>query len=213
MITALTYLADGISTTLAITFTSFAVGALLGIPLALGRRSQLFWLRGPATAVVEILRAVPPLVWLFIAYYIVGSDLIPLSIFQAAVAGLGLIAAAYMCEIYRASLDAIPQGQWEAAGALALPTVATYQRVVAPQAALLVIPPASTYLISLLKDSAIASVIGATDITFLAFQDARVTLQGLTVFATAAVLYLLLSVPIAAVARVSDRLVTRRLAR
>ncbi len=206
-------LAEGIGTTIAITLASFAVGAVLGFPLALARRSAHLWLRWSAGAVVEVLRAIPPLVWLFIAYYSVGVDLVPLSVFEAAVIGLGLVAAAYMCEIYRAGIEAVPRGQWEAADVLALPTVATYTRVVMPQAALLVIAPAATYLIALLKDSAIASVIGTTDITFLAFQEARVTLQGLSVFAVAAALYLLLSVPVAAIARVADRLVARRLAR
>ena len=209
----LSALAEGIGTTVAITLSSFAVGAILGFPLALGRRSPYPWLRWPAGAVVEVLRAIPPLVWLFIAYYSVGVDLIELSVFEAAVAGLGLVAAAYMCEIYRAGLESVPRGQWEAADVLALPTVATYTRVVVPQAALLVIPPAATYLIALLKDSAIASVIGTTDITFLAFQEARVTLEGLSVFAVTAVLYLLLSVPVAVVARLGDRVVARRLAR
>ncbi len=213
MIDALKALAEGIGTTLAITFASFAVGAVLGLPLALGRRSSQVWLRWLTTAIVEFLRSIPPLVWLFIAYYSVGVDLIPLSTFQAAVAGLGLVAAAYLCEIYRAAIDAVPNGQWEAASALALPSLATYRGVIAPQAALLVIPPAATFLIGLLKDSAVASVIGATDITFLAFQEARVTLEGLTVFATAAALYLVLSVPIAVVARYGDRLVSRSLVR
>jgi polar amino acid transport system permease protein len=206
-------LADGIGTTVAITLCSFAVGAVLGFPLALARRSSVLLLRWPAVAIVETLRSIPPLVWLFIAYYSVGADLLPLSTFESAVVGLGLIAAAYLCEIYRAGIDAVPQGQWEASGALAMPSVATYTRVVMPQAALLVIPPAATFLIALLKDSAVASVIGATDITFLAFQEARVTLQGLTVFALAAGLYLVLSIPVAVMARVSDRYVARRLAR
>lgn len=205
-------LAAGIGTTVAITVCSFAVGAVLGFPLALARRAPTLWVRWPATAVVEVLRAVPPLVWLFLAYYSVGVDLVPLSVFQAAVLGLGLVASAYLCEIYRAGIDSVAVGQWEAAAVLGLPTLATYARVVMPQAALLVIPPAATYLIALLKDSAVASVIGATDITFLAFQEARVTLDGLSVFAVAAAVYLVLSVPVAVVARLSDRVVARSLA-
>jgi polar amino acid transport system permease protein len=209
----ITALVQGIGTTVAITLCSFAVGAVLGLPLALARRSKVAFVRWPAGALVEVLRSIPPLVWLFIAYYSVGVDILPLSVFQSAVLGLGLIAAAYMCEIYRAGLAAVPVGQWEAAQALAMPTVATYVRVAAPQAAVLVIPPAATFLIALLKDSAVASVIGATDITFLAFQEARVTLQGLSVFSLAAALYLLLSVPVAIVARVSDHYVSRIVAR
>ena len=84
-------------------------------------------------------------------------------------------------------------------------------RVVLPQAVLLVIAPAATYAIALLKDSAVASIIGATDVTFLAFQETRQSQQGLLIFVVAAVIYLLLSIPIAAVARLSGGWIERRL--
>ncbi|MGW3608061.1 amino acid ABC transporter permease [Micromonospora sp. NPDC005161] len=201
----------GIWTTVSVTLGAFLVGAILGFPLALCRRSKQGWLHWPAVAVVEVLRAIPPLVWLFIAFYVVGQHMTSITPFQAAVGGLGLIAAAYMSEVYRAGMNAVPAGQWEAAAATSLSRLVTYRKVVLPQAALIVLPPASTYLIALLKDSAVASVVGTTDITFLAFQEARVTLDGLNVFLIAAGLYLILSVPVALVARTADRLVARRL--
>lgn len=211
MLDHLDVLADGIGTTVSLTLGAFLVGAVLGFPLALCRRSRKRLLRWPAVGIIEILRAIPPLVWLFIAFYVVGRDLTMLTPFQAAVGGLGLIAAAYMAEVYRAGIDAVPDGQWEAAFASSLGTVVTYRKVVLPQAALIVVPPAATYLIALLKDSAVASVVGTTDVTFLAFQQARVSLEGLEVFLVAAGLYLALSIPVALVARSADRLVARRL--
>jgi polar amino acid transport system permease protein len=205
-------LATGIQTTLLITAGAFLVGVVLGLPLALLRRSRNWLLRAPVIAVVEVIRAVPPIVWLFLVYYGLSSDLAQLSTFQAAVGGLGLIAAAYMSEIYRAGIEAVPDGQWEAGRALALPNLSLYRRVVFPQALVVVIPPAATYAIALLKDSAIASVIGAQDITFHAFQETQASLQGLSVFATAGLLYILLSLPIAAVARYADRALVQRMA-
>ena len=205
-------LLGGIGQTVAITVTSFVVGAILGLPLALMRRSARPVLRLPAIVVIEGVRSIPPIVWLFLAFYAVGNDLVQLSTFEAAVAGLGLIAAAYLAEIYRAGLDAVPRGQWEAANALGLPSRALYRRVVLPQAVVVVIPPAATYAIGLLKDSAIASVIGAEDITFLAFQETQATLQGLTIFLVAGVLYLILSAPIAAVARYSGQVLVQKVA-
>ncbi|GAB3073476.1 amino acid ABC transporter permease [Nocardioides zeae] len=204
-------LAGGIGTTVTLTLAAFGVGAVAGFPLALARRSSQWWLRLPALAVIEVLRAIPPLVWLFIVFYVIGADFPLMTPFQAAVAGLGLIAAAYLAEIYRAGLDAVPDGQWEAASATGIGTLTTYRKVVLPQAALIVVPPAATYLIALLKDSAVASVVGTTDITFLAFQEARVTLEGFEVFVIAAALYLALSAPVALVARTADRLISRRL--
>lgn len=165
-----------------------------------------------AIGIVEGVRSVPPIVWLFVIYYIVGTDIIRLNTFQAAIIGFALISAAYISEIYRSAIEAVPIGQWEAANALGLRSGPIYTRVILPQATLLTIPPSATYLIGLLKDSAVASVIGAADITFLSFQTARTTGQGLTVFLAAAAIYLVLSVPIAALARGSAQVIERKLA-
>jgi polar amino acid transport system permease protein len=212
MANILLVLAQGIGQTVAITTAAFALGAVLGLPLALMRRSPYRALRAPATVLIEILRSIPPIVWLFIVYYGIGTDVVRLSTFQGAVVGLGLIASAYLAEIYRAGIDAVARGQWEASNALALPRRAMYQRVILPQALVVVIPPAATFAIGLLKDSAVASVIGATDITFRAMQDTQANGHGLTVFAVAGLLYIALSLPIAAVARYTDRILAQKAA-
>jgi polar amino acid transport system permease protein len=203
-------LAGGIWTTVEITLLSLAIGATLGVPLVALRRSRHGVLRAPTIAIVEVLRAIPPIVWLFIIYYGVGSGAIRLSTLQAAVIGLGLISAAYLSEIYRAGLQALPAGQFEAARALSLPRAAALRRVILPQAIIVIIPPAATFAIGLLKDSAVASVIGATDITFLANQQTQADADGLRNFGLAAALYIVLSVPIAVVARGADRFLARR---
>lgn len=205
-------LAQGIGQTCLITATAFLIGALLGIPLALTRRSSIALVRVPATIVIELLRSIPPIVVLFVLFYGLGSGAIRLSTFQAAVLGLGVIAAAYLAEIYRAGINAVALGQWEASKALGLPRLKIYLRVILPQALVVVIPPASTFAIGLLKDSAIASIIGAHDITFQAFQEAQATLQGLTIFAIAGGLYILLSIPVAIVARWSDHTLSQKAA-
>lgn len=205
-------LAQGIGQTCLITAGAFAFGAIVGIPLALLRRSPLVWLRWPATAVIEVLRSVPPIVVLFVLFYGLGSGVIRLSTVQAAILGLGVIAAAYLAEIYRAGIDAVATGQWEASKALALPRSKTYLLVILPQALIVVIPPAATFAIGLLKDSAIASVIGTHDITFQAFQESQATLQGLTIFAIAGGLYILLSIPIAVLARWADHTLSQKAA-
>ncbi|WSQ13272.1 amino acid ABC transporter permease [Streptomyces sp. NBC_01231] len=212
MLHYLSILANGIGQTVAITVTSFVIGAVLGLPLALMRYSGPLPLRLIGGAAVETVRAIPPIVWLFIVFYGIGSGSVQLSTFEAAVIGLGIIAAAYLSEIYRAGLKAVAQGQWEAAQALGLPRLAIYRKVIFPQMLGVVIPPSATYGIGLLKDSAIASVIGATDITFYASQETQATLQGLSVFGIAALLYIALSIPIAATSRITDRKLTERLA-
>lgn len=205
-------LAAGIPQTIQITLTSFAIAAVLGIPLAIMRRSPHWLVRMPAVVVVEVLRAVPPIVWLFLIYYsLFSSDQVRLTTFQAAVIGLGLIYAAHLSEVYRAGLNAVPVGQWEATRALALPRRQAYGRVILPQALVVVVPPMATFAIALLKDSAIASVIGAADITFHAVQLTQQDLNGLANFTVAGLLYILLGLPFALLARGSDRILSRRL--
>lgn len=205
--------AQGIGQTLAITSGAFGVGAVMAVPVALVRRSPHPGLRLPATVFVEIVRAVPPIVWLFLIYYGLAQEGLPIGTTRAAIFGLGLVATAYLSEIYRAGLGAVATGQWDAADALGLPALARYRRVVFPQALVVVIPPAATYAIGLLKDSAIASVIGAQDITFHAFERTQETLEGLSIFAVTGLVYIALSLPVAAVARFTDRRLTTRLTR
>jgi polar amino acid transport system permease protein len=204
-------LAAGIWTTVSITVCSFCFGCLGGIPLMLLRRSSVGWIRWSGIGLIEFLRSIPPIVWLFIAFYAIGTDVITLSPFEAAVLGLGAIASAYMAEIYRAALDSVPVGQWEAAGALGLRTRTLYTKVISPQALVLFIPPAATYAIGLLKDSAVASVVTVNDVTFFAYQEARQSGDGLTIFLVSALIYLLLSLPVAVLARVGGDFVQQRM--
>lgn len=205
------YLAAGLGTTVQITVLSFVVGAVLAVPLVALRRHPSPALRLPALGVIEVVRAVPPIVWLFIIYYGIGAGAVLLSTLQAAVIGLGLITAAYLAEIYRAGLDAVPAGHREAVRALSIPQLAAFRRVILPQAVVIIIPPAATFAIGLLKDTAVASVIGAVDITFLANQRTQTDLNGLGNFAVAALLYIVLSLPVAVAARGADRALTRRM--
>ncbi len=204
-------LAGGVQQTVQITVSAFLLGALLALPLAFLRRSRILILRLPTIAVVEILRAVPPIVWLFIVYYGIGSGSIKLSTYQAAAIGLGLIAAAHLSEIYRAGLNAVPEGQREAVSALGIPAFASYARVIAPQAIIVVVPPMASFAIGLLKDSATASVIGAADIAFRAVQQTQQDLNGMGNFASAGALYIALGIPVALLSRAADRFLTRKL--
>jgi polar amino acid transport system permease protein len=211
MIEILQTLLKGVGTTISITLVSFLIGAALAIPLVLMRRSNNRVLHYIALVFVEVVRAIPPIVWLFLIYYGISIGRFKFSTYSAAVIGFGIIAAAFLSEVYRAALKSVPTGQWEAAGALALRQRTIYRQVVLPQAVLLAVPPAATYAIGLLKDSAIASVIGANDVTFYAFQEARTTNQGLTIFIVSGAIYLLLSVPVAAVARLGGAWLERKL--
>lgn len=204
-------ISQGILNTLLITFAAFAVGAVLGLPVALARAARGRPIRVLGVTFVEVLRGIPPIAWLFIAYYGLAQFDVRIDSMVAAIAGLGVISAAYLAEIYRAGLRAVPQGQWEAGRAVGLTEAGMYRSVIAPQAIATVFPPAATYAIGLLKDSAIASVIGAREVTALALGEQQQSYEGLSVFLAAALVYLALSLPLGGMSRWVDALLTRRL--
>jgi polar amino acid transport system permease protein len=204
--------ASGITWTLAVTASAFALGAVLGLPLCAMRMSRSTLLRLVALGYIIVFRSVPPLLWVFVFFFGLGSGYVPVSAFQGVVLGLGLITAANMAEIYRGALSAIHFGQWEASTALALPSYSTYLDIIAPQLLRVSLPASAGYAVGLLKDSAIASTIGVADITFNANYIARMTYQGLTVFSIAALLYIMISLPIAALARLADKKLRARVA-
>lgn len=194
-------LVHGIQYTLQITFAAFLIGLLLAAPITALRRSRLLPLRALGTGYVELLRAVPPLPWLFLVFFGLPEFGITMEPVDAGIVVFGLISAAYLSEIYRSGFRAVPIGQTEASEALGLNKTVTYLRVLIPQAVRTMIPLAIAYLIGLLKDSAVASVIGVQDISALAVVENQRTAQGLEVFISAAVLYLALSVPVAIAGR------------
>ncbi|MBH0119179.1 amino acid ABC transporter permease [Rhodococcus sp. HM1] len=198
-------LVGGIPLTLELTVASFAIGAVVGVPLVLARRSQFRLTRGLAVMIIDLARGIPMITWLFLIYFALPQAGIRFSQFAAAVLGLGLLTAAMMAEIYRAGIAAVPKGQWEAGRTLGLSERRLFLDVAVPQAARVAIPPTATLLIGLLKDTAIASTLGVAEITYRAQIAAQNTYKGLTIFALAAGLYIVLSLPVAALSRWLDR--------
>lgn len=199
--------------TLALTATSFAIGSLLAIPLCRLRIARHPVARHAAGALILSLRSIPPIVWLFIIFFGLGSELISLSPFTSAVIGLGLITAANVAEIYRGALKAVPAGQFEAARALGLPALWQYSDVLIPQLFRLVVPTLATYAIGLLKDTAVASTIGVHDLAFSAYRVSQETFRGIEVYAAFGLMYFLISVAIAYLTRGLDKQLRARISR
>jgi len=206
-------LISGLPWTLAVTAGAFAMGALLGLPVMLAEESTCAPLRLIARAYVNLVRAVPPIVWLFIVYFGVGSELLRLTPFGAALIGLGLISSAHLAEIYRGGMISIGKGQREAAAALNLGPVYSFIDIMAPQAIRVALPPSAGYAIGLLKDSAISSAIGVPELTERANEVAQATLSGLPVYITLAAIYIVMSLPIAWLARTVDAQLRAKVAR
>jgi polar amino acid transport system permease protein len=189
-------LLQGIQYTILITAVSFTIGAVIAVFVTAARRSALAPLRWLGTAYVEVLRGIPPLPWLFLGFFALPMLGITLDPVEAGIAVFSLIAGAYLTEVYRSGFRAVPPGQIEASQALGLKRFQMYSKVLVPQALRAILPGSVAYLIGLLKDSALVSVIGVHDITAIALVENRQSGAGLAVFISAAALYLLMSIPI-----------------
>lgn len=194
----------GVPLTLYIAASSFLIGAVVAVPLVLALRSKVTVLRVIVRGLVDLLRGVPIVVWLFILYYGISIGTFRFDSVSAAIVGLGLIAAAYLAEVYRGAILSIPEGQWEASNALGFSRVSTFSLIIAPQALRVALPSATTFGIALLKDSSIASVIGVTEIVFLTQAEARSNQSGLEMYIIAAVVYIALSFPLGLLSRWLD---------
>ncbi|TIC85637.1 amino acid ABC transporter permease [Nocardioides sp. GY 10127] len=189
--------------TVEITLAAMGIGMVLGVLVVVARRSRFRVLRAVAVVWTDVVRGVPPLVWLMLVFLGIGL----FTALGTAIIVFGLVASAYCAEIYRSGLEAVPRGQTEALAALAVPARTGQLRVVAPQAAVIAAPAVLSYAIGLVKDSSLASVIGVAELTFVANRAANRTGDGITPFVTVGVLYLLFSLLLA----VAGKLGTQRL--
>lgn len=207
------YILAGLPLSIALTGLSLLFGAIVGFPLMLAAQSRFTPLRLLTVGIISFVRSVPPILWLFLIFFGLGSGLITLSAFSAAVVAFGLIAAVNMAEIYRGGMIAIHHGQYEAATALNFGTFRLYTDILIPQMVRVSIPSAATYAIGLMKDSAIASTIGVTELAFRGNQVSLQTYRGLEVYAVVGLLYILLSLPVAALSREAERRLRAKVSR
>ena len=150
--------------TIEATFLGFAIAAVLGLVLAILRRSRNPWVSTITTGFVEFIRSTPVLIQIFFVFFVFPQFGIVIPAFAAGVMALGLHYAAYCSEVYRAGLDAIPRGQWEAARALNLSPYRTYFGVIIPQAIPPVVPALGNYLIGMFKETPLLSAIAVVEL-------------------------------------------------
>lgn len=203
----------GMIWTVVVSGGAILIGLVLGLPIALMRRSNLAPVRLLARSFVEIIRGIPGIVLLFIVFYGIGADLVRLTPLTAAVMTLGIMSAVTMSEIYRSAFMSISRGQAEAAKAIGLSRMDTLRMVLLPQAIRVAIPSLATICIGVLKDSAVASTVGVQDITALAVIQTNRTMDGITIYAAAALLYIGLSAPLAIASRWLHASLSKRIVR
>jgi polar amino acid transport system permease protein len=203
----------GIALTLFLWLLAFSFALAVGLALALARASARTWLSWPAGAYVEVFRNTPVLVQLIWFYYafpvLTGVQMSP---FTAALIGLSLNTSAYMSEIYRAGLQSIARGQWEAGRALGMRGRQALVRIVLPQAVRRMIPAFTNRGVELAKMTSIASVLAVHELMYEAKLLSTQTFLPLETFTVVAVIYLLLIYPGTLAASLLERRLSRRYA-
>lgn len=187
------FILGGVVTTLWLTCTSLIAGLILGFIVALARRSKLRVLRGIGWVYIWIFRGTPLLVQLIVIYTALPQLGIRFSVVEAALIGLALNEAAYLAEIIRSGIEAVPEGQSRAARALGMTEHQILRYIVIPQAFKIIIPPLGNSVNGLLKTTSVTSVISMEELlrrTQVLIQEKFMVLE---LFAVAAIYYLLLT--------------------
>jgi polar amino acid transport system permease protein len=183
----------GLIVTLEAAAAGFAIALVLGLVLALLRRSRVRAIAWATAAAIEFIRDTPLLVQLFFLYYVLPAYGIVLPAFLTGAMALGLQYSAYTSEVYRAGLEAVPRGQWEAAIALNLSRARTYRDIIVPQAIPRVVPALGNYLVSMLKETPVLSVVTVVDMVNLANLIGDRTFEYLVPLSLVGLIFLLLT--------------------
>lgn len=196
---------EGLAMTTFLTFVVILLAGVLAIPIALARLSDTRWIRWPADFYVEFIRATPLILQLIYIYYVLPSAGIRLEPVTAAIIGLTINYSAFMSEVYRSGIQAVPKSQYEAARSLGLKPSVTFIKVVFPQAFRIVVPALGNYLIALFKDTALASVVTVQELMFSGQIIAARNYQYFTVYTVTAILYFAVGYPAALIVRRLER--------
>ncbi len=178
-----------ITATIPLTIISFAIGLVIALGVALARLSSNMVLSNIARFYISIIRGTPLLVQLFIVFFALPEFGVKIDPFPAAVIAFSLNVGGYAAEIIRSAIQSIPKGQWEAAETIGLSYVGALRRIILPQATRVAVPPLSNTLISLVKDTSLASTILVTELLRQAQIVAAPTFEFFALYGTAAVYY------------------------
>jgi polar amino acid transport system permease protein len=187
--------------TLLLTVLSLVLGGLFGFVVAIARTSRLAPLRWLAAGWIGLVQGIPVLILLFLAYYglsMLGFDLPPI---VAASISMAFYASAYLGEIWRGCIQAVPWQQWEASTALAFSRPQQYRYVILPQAMRIAVAPTVGFIVQLVKNTSIVSIIGVIELARAGNLVNNATFQPFKVFGTVALIYFAICWPISLLAR------------
>lgn len=202
----LMFLAVGALWTVGLSAIAFLGGGALGFVLALSRIAPLRWLRHLARTYIQLVQGTPLLVLLFLIYF--GLPLCGLTSVPAIVAagiGLTLYSSAFLAEIWRGCLEAVPRPQWEAAECMGLSRSQRMLMVILPQAVRIAIPPTVGFLVQIVKNTSLASVVGFVELALAGKLINNSIFEPFPIFATVALFYLAICFPLSAWSRYLER--------
>ncbi len=203
-------LLDGLLVTVQATLMGITLAMVLGLFLAILRRSEYRIISWPTAWVVEFIRSTPLLVQLYFLYFAGPSFGLTLGALTTGVIGLGVHYATYTSEVYRAGIESVPRGQWEASTALNLAPSTTWGRVVLPQAIPVVIPALGNYLIAMFKDVPLLATITVLDVLGEARAVGTQYFRYLEPYTLAGLLFLAVSIPASILVRQLEVRLARR---
>lgn len=231
-------LLQGLLTTLRVSFWAAILATVVGVVMGVARTSRALLPRLVAGFYVETIRNIPPLVFVFVFFFFVTSQLLPAlgiedwirrqdaatlawiellfgppqfaAAVLAAIVCLGLFEGAYVTEIVRAGIQSLPRGQWEAGEALGLSRVGTLRHVILPQAVARTVPPLAGQAVSLVKDSSIVSLVSIQDLAFLGNEVAATTNRVFETWLIVALFYFVVCASLSAIAARIERRFARR---
>jgi ectoine/hydroxyectoine ABC transporter permease protein EhuD len=197
MILFLPSLLHGALLTIAVSLLAFGLALIFGLVTGIARISRIAPLRVVAACYIQFIRGTPLLLQLFFIYYVLPYAGIVLTPFISAALGLTLNYSAYMAEVFRSGIQAIPKGQWEAGSSIGMSRGLLLRRIILPQAIRIIIPSLGNFFVSIFKDSALVSVITMRDLMFSGQLLASATYKHFEIFTMVAVIYFLISYPTA----------------
>jgi polar amino acid transport system permease protein len=191
--------------TVALSLLAFVGGGLVGLALLVLRVGPWPWAQRLVAGYVQLFQGTPLLMQLFLAYFGLALFGVDTSAWLSAALALTLYTSAFLCEIWRGCVAAVPRGQWEAAKSLALSFTEQLRHVVLPQAGRIAIAPTVGFLVQVIKGTALASVIGFVELTKAGTMITNATFQPFLVYSCVALMYFALCFPVSLTAQHLER--------
>ena len=182
--------------TVLLSLAAFAMGGLLGLIILFLRTSKQVWLRRVTKLYIELFQGTPLLMQLFLVFFGLALFGLEVPAWLAAVIALTCWSSAYLAEIWRGCVEAVPSGQWEASSCLAMSYLQQMRHVILPQALRMGIPPTVGFSVQIVKGTAVTSIIGFVELSKAGTMITNATFQPFTVYALVALMYFALCWPL-----------------